>query len=496
MFRQLVFALSILPVLAFANDQLIGVWQSAEEDVRLDILDGFKPNRGAVLSIEKTNNTEIGSWETIEFDTKMQLGWRSGVVRFRGTDSFEWENKIFNRSENITEDNIVLLKEDEIEFVDRMSRNMWLTSTKGEQAIFKSTFSVDSGVVELYANTGELMGLESWGISSGVLKIDDNVIVQARISGNYFVGQDHRDKFVVFLATQDRAPQGRIELANQREDFLTKLLTDTWQRAFYGGYYYYKFRNIEGPLKGRVLRLENDSFEGATVWEYSPSTGALKIGYTDYVGGLVVGNTLALLKENGEQEFYQQRPNASGRVFSMSDVGLHRVNETKISDLKPILDGQFQLDDYLYSFEFKGDNRTGYVHKWRSVPFTVVGQQLKNAIASDTEIIYSLEEYVIFDEGFALKRDATASRLRPKSDAEVEEDQKAMKSKLDTLGDTSILLRITDLDGNVRDFTLPYRSMAEIAGNSSHESRVTGVICTCRPMVKSVTRWLKENCMV
>ena len=255
MFRQLVFALSILPVLAFANDQLIGVWQSAEEDVRLDILDGFKPNRGAVLSIEKTNNTEIGSWETIELDTKMQLGWRSGVVRFRGTDSFEWENKIFNRSENITEDNIVLLKEDEIEFVDRMSRNMWLTSTKGEQAIFKSTFSVDSGVVELYANTGELMGLESWGISSGVLKIDDNVIVQARISGNYFVGQDHRDKFVVFLATQDRVPQGRIELANQREDFLTKLLTDTWQRAFYGGYYYYKFRNIEGPLKGRVLRL-------------------------------------------------------------------------------------------------------------------------------------------------------------------------------------------------------------------------------------------------
>ena len=144
--------------------------------------------------------------------------------------------------------------------------------------------------------------------------------------------------------------------------------------------------------------MKNDSFEGATVWEYSPSTGALKIGYTDYVGGLVVGNTLALLKENGEQEFYQQQPNGPGRVFSMSDVSLHRVNETKISDLKPILDGQFQLGDYLYSFEFKGDNRTGYVHQWRSVPFTVVGQELVNAIASDTEVIYSLEEYVIFDE--------------------------------------------------------------------------------------------------
>ena len=464
MLRQFFFVLSILPGLAFANDQLIGVWQSAEEDIRFDILDGFNPNRGAVLSIENDNNTEIGSWETIELDTKMKLGWRSGVVRFRGSDSFEWENKIFTRRRNIIEDDVILLKQDEIAFIDRMSKNIWLTSTKGEQAIFKSTFSVDSGVVEQYASTGELTGLEPWGISSGVLKIADSVIVEARISEHYLIGQDHRDKFVVFLATQDRTPQGRIELAKQRENFLTKLLTDTWQRAFYGGYYYYKFRNVEGPLKGRVLRLENDSFEGATVWEYSPSTGALKIGYTDYIGGLVVGNTLALLKENGEQEFYQQRPNGLGRIFSMSDVMLHRVNETKISDLKPILDGQFQLGDYLYSFEFKGDDRTGYVHKWRSVPFTVVAQQLANRLLSETEVIYSLEEYLIFDEGFALKRDATASRLRPKTDAEVEEDQKAMQSKLDTLRQTSVLLRITDLDGNVRDFTLPYRSMAEIAG--------------------------------
>ena len=463
MLRQLIFALSILPSLAFANDQLIGVWQSAEEDIRLDILDGFKPNRGAVLSIENGNNTEIGSWETIEFDTKMKLGWRSGEIRFRGSDSFEWENEIFTRTRNIIEDDMILLEQDQIGFVDRMSKSVWLTSTKGEQAIFKPTFSVDSGVVELYASTGELKGLEAWGISSGVLKMDDSVIVEARISEDYLIGQDHRDKFVVFLATQDRTPQGRIELAKQREDFLSELLTDTWQRAFYGGYYYFKFRNVEGPLKGRVLRLENDSFEGATVWEYSPSTGALKIGYTNYIEALVVGNTLALLKENGEQEFYQQRPNGSGRVFSMADVRLHRVNETKIRDLKPILDGQFQLDDYLYSFEFGGDGRTGYVHKWRSVPFTVVGQQMVNKVLSDAEVIYSLGEYLIFDEGFALRRDATASRLRPKTDAEVGEDQKSMQNKLDTLGQNSVVLRITDLDGSVQDFTLPYTSMADIA---------------------------------
>ena len=358
---------------------------------------------------------------------------------------------------NITEDDIVLLKQDEIEFIDRMSKSIWLTSTDGEHAIFKSTFSVDSGVVELYQSTGELKSLEAWGISSGVLKIDDSVIVEARISDDYLIGQDYRDKFVVFLATEDRTPQGRIVLAKQREDFLSELLTDTWQRAFYGGYYYFKFRNVEGPLKGRVLRLENDSFEGATVWEYSPSTGALKIGYTDYIEALVVGNTLALLKENGEQEFYQQRPNGPGKVFSMSDVRLHRVNETKVSDLKHILDGQFQLDDYLYSFEFGGDGRTGYVHKWRSMPFTVVGQQLVNRAFADTEVIYLLEEYLMFDESFALKRDATASRLRPKTDAEVGADQKSMRSKLDTLGQSSLYF---ELQISMEVFeTSPYRTL-------------------------------------
>ena len=464
MLRQLIFAFTILPSLALANDQLIGVWQNVEDDIRLDILDGFKPNRGAVLSIENGKNTRIGSWEATEPVTKMKLGWRSGEVRFRGSNSFEWENKIFHRTKNIIEDDVVLLKQGQNEFVDRMSKSVWLTSTKGEQAIFKPTFSVDSGVIELYTSGGELKGLETWGISSGVLKIDDNVIVEARISKDYLIGQDHRDKFVVFLAMQDRTPQGRIELAKQRENFLSELLTDTWQQASYGGYNYFKFRNVEGPLKGRVLRSNNDSFEGAVKWEYSPSTGALKIGYTDYIGALVVGDTLALLKKNGEQVFYQQRSDGPGKIFSMSDVRQHRVNETKISDLRTVLDGQFQLDDYLYSFEFGGDGRTGYVHKWKSVPFTVVGQKLVNEILSNSEVIYSLEDYLIFDERFALKRDATASRLRPKTNAEVGQDQKSMQNILDKLGQSSVVLRVTDLEGSIQDFTLPYASMSDIAG--------------------------------
>lgn len=465
MLRLLTLYLLLLPSLASANDQLIGVWQNAEDDIRLDILDGFKPNRGAVLFIEKGDETNIGFWETKELVTSLtEVGRRSGEIRVLSADSFMWRNIVFNRSRTIVEDNVIILKEDQNTFVDKMRKSVWLTSKEGEQAIFKSTFSVDSGVLELYSNTGELKGLEPWGISSGVLKVDDKVLVEARISESYLIGRDHDDGFVVFLATRDTMPQGRIELAKQREEFLSRLLTDTWQRPYYQGNLYYKFRNIEGPLKGRVLRLTNDKFEGANVWEYSPSTGALKIGYTDFIGGVVVGNTLALLEEDGDQIFYRQRPNGPGKIYSMTDVHAHRVNETKVQDLKSILDGQFQLENYLYSFEFRDDGRTGYIHKWRSEPFTVVGQQISTRYPNETEIVYSVDEYLIFDEGFALKRDATASHLRPKTDAEVMEDQQAMKTKLETLGETSVVLQITDVDGNSVEFALPFRSLADIAG--------------------------------
>ena len=463
MLRPLVLCLLLLPSFVSANDQLIGVWQSAGDGMRLDILDGFKPNRGAVLSIEKDTKTRIGSWETKELVTTLTIGWASDEIDFRGSDSFIWRNTIFNRSRNIVEDGVTILKEDQNAFVDKMSRSVWLTSTEGEQAIFKSTFSVDSGVLELYTSTGELKGLEPWGISSGVLKIDDHVLVEARISESYLIGRDHDDSFVVYLATRGTTPQGRIELARQREEFLSKLLTDTWQRTSYGGNVYYKFRNVEGPLKGRVLRLENEAFAGASVWEYSPATGALKIDYTDYISGLVIGDTLALLEENGEQTFYQQRPNGPGRTYSMSDVSAVRVNETELGALRSVLDGQFQLDGYLYSFEFKGDGRTGYVHKWRSDPFTVVGQQISAQRSYEAETVYSVGEFLVFDGGLALKRDARASHLRPKTDTEVVEDQHAMEAKLETLGETSVVLRITDIDGNVSEFALPYRSMAKVS---------------------------------
>lgn len=116
MLRFLALALFLIPNFAFAKAELIGAWQSVEEDIRLDLLDGFKPNRGAVLSIEKGEETEVGSWESNEQDITLTVGWSSGEVKFIDSDTFEWRRKKFTRSSDIIEEDVVLLKGDENAF--------------------------------------------------------------------------------------------------------------------------------------------------------------------------------------------------------------------------------------------------------------------------------------------------------------------------------------------------------------------------------------------
>ena len=290
--------------MASANNQLVGIWENKEQNTRLDVLDGFKPNRGAVLLIENGEEAEVGTWETNGPDTTLTIRWWSATVRFRGPDSFEWNQTIFSKREEIVEDGVAALKDEEIAFIDGLRRTAWRSSNAGRELTFKSTFSNDSGVVETFSKNGELYSLSPWGVASGVLKIDNVVVVEARVSKNYLIGQDHKDNFLVLRATTVTPTQGRTDLSTQRSEFLTALVTDTWQQVSYGGYIDHKFRPIEGPLKGREIRLKNDKLVDGTVWEYSPSTGALKVGYTEYTGGLVVGDTLSLLEKDGDQVFY------------------------------------------------------------------------------------------------------------------------------------------------------------------------------------------------
>lgn len=153
--------LLMIPGIAVADERILGVWVNADESIRLDILDGFKPNRGAVLVIENGVETRIGDWETKGSVTSMQIGWRSSVVTFWAPDTFEWRDTAFKKQGRITEENVVLLKRDETGFIDTLTGYVWLTTTEGKTSRFQSTFSTDSGVVETLSRDGNLASLNS-----------------------------------------------------------------------------------------------------------------------------------------------------------------------------------------------------------------------------------------------------------------------------------------------------------------------------------------------
>lgn len=230
--------LMVLPWTVFADDRVIGIWENKEQGIRLDILDGFKPNRGAVLAIEQRGNTQIGNWRTTASGTELEIGWDTGPVVFHGSETLVWrENSftesIFKKVQGITEDGVVALRQDANGFIAGLVGSRWVTSGEQDaqqQLVFTSTFSPDSGVVETFSKAGKPVALGPWGVSAGVLKVRDTVILEARVSKNYMVGQNEQDEFIVFRAIESVSPPNRTELAQQRSEFLGALLTDTWRK--------------------------------------------------------------------------------------------------------------------------------------------------------------------------------------------------------------------------------------------------------------------------
>ncbi len=459
----LLFALLIFPSVALANAKLFGVWESSETNIRLDILDGFKPNRGAVLATTNGTETEIGVWESKDSGIRVRIDYRDDDVIFFEEDGFQWKGMIFKKREEIREDEVIVLRQDESNFINRLTGNVWLTSKEGRTSVFKSTFSFDSGVVETFSKESELYDLKAWGVSSGILKIGNDVIVEARVSQDYVIGINDSDNFIVLKAISPTSVRSRADLADQRSKFFKLLVTDVWQHKYYSGFRDYKFRPIEGPLKGRRFRLVNDKLDDTRTWEYSPSTGAVKIGYEEYIGALVIDETLALIEENGDQTFYRRKPGGVGKEFTVSDVRKTSIDETNGKNLANILSGQFQKDKNFYLFEFNEDSRTGYVHEWRSEPFSIAGHQFSNSLVGDANSVFEVEDLLIVGEDFALKKDSSASYLRPKSRSEVATDMELMEDKLRQLGSSTLVLRIIDTEGEVYEIKLPFESMEKIA---------------------------------
>jgi hypothetical protein len=462
---------TLLTSSAFSDVRIYGVWENKDQKLRLDILDGFKAGQGPILQIKEDGSVESGSWSEKNGEIEVKLGYSSYTIAV-DTDLKIFLNPSYGDGVEFTKtkpkdsSQSVTLKDNPNAFIDKLMSNQWLASKDGSTATFKPTFSSDSGVIEYSKPDGSLENLNSWATSSGVLKVGSSVIVEARASDNYFIGLDERDRFVVFRFLKKAEALVSTDITKQREEFFNQLLSGDWGTIYYGKLRTHKFRPIFGDLKGVKLTIANNRLSANKVWEYSPATGAIKVGYTEYVGALVVSGTLAFIKDNGDQEFYSRLSDSNIKRYTLGDVTELSLNEKTTTKIKKVLSSQFQRGDYFFAFEFNEDHRTGFVHQWRSEPFTITGETFKDKLIGKAEKLYRVEDFIIFEEGKVFKIDVSPSRLRPKSNEEVVQDVKSQKKLKSEALSQSLIVRILKKDGNTIDVKLPINDFSLVSNIS------------------------------
>jgi hypothetical protein len=349
--------------------------------------------------------------------------------------------------------------------VSKLQDYVWLTSENGALATFKATFGSDTGVVTVM-DGDELVELNAWGVSSGIVKINDSVIIEARVTDYYFVGLDQRDNFVVYKAIGPSTKQITTNIELQREEFFNSLLTGEWETKSWSELLIHKFRPVYGELAGEEFTISKDNLVSDQTWEYSPATGALKIGSTEYVDAVIVNDTLALIDKNGDQKFYNRLQNGNSKRFTLGDVKTVALSENSLPEVKEMLSLQFQRDSYLYSFEFKNDGRTGFTHMWRSTPFSITGETFETDLVGKSEKLFQVEDFVIFEGQEVFKMNGSQSRLRPKTEAEAASDVVKQEELQQNAQNKTVKVRLLTTGGKTVDISLPVSSFSEISNIS------------------------------
>ena len=455
---------------AFADPKFYGSWLDAGTGLQLDILDGFKPNAGPALIIDEEGKISSSYWKVEDENFEITVNWQSyeASIGIDGslilTPSY---GKPVNYKPILTNDESasVSLKNDEIAFVSKLQDFVWSISDESTTATFKTTFGTDTGVVEILDGKN-LKDLESWSVSSGILKLSSSVIVESRITNKYFVGLNQYDEFIIYKSIRPSDKQVTTDVELQRDKFFDGLLTGEWERKTWGDTIVHKFRPIYGELAGKRFSIIDNRLYSDRSWEYSPATGALEVGGSEYIGALIVNETLALIDESGDQTFYNRLKNGNIKRYTLGDVKTVSLSENSLQKVKEMLAPQFQRDDYFYSFEFKKDGRTGFTHKWRSTPFNITGETFETDLIGESEKLFQVEDFVVFDDRATFKMDTSESRLKPKSDDEVATDvgkQMSLKTSAQT---KTVKVRMLTTSGETIDVALPVNNLSEITSIS------------------------------
>ncbi|MDC1026234.1 hypothetical protein OAR79_00925 [Candidatus Thioglobus sp.] len=478
--KQLLLLFSIVLLCStsvISNEALIGSWQN-DEGLKMDLMRGFKPNVGPVIYWEDEEVSEIQTWKVNPNSNELEIYYESGIYDISSDgnqlhwNTASWKDKedlLWKKIDDIESKNVINIKKDPDAFVNILTSALWSSNVKkNDHKEFTKTFSSTSGILSGFNKERELDDLQSWGVASGVFTIgSSNLYVEALISDKYLIAVDANDNFLVLYKGDVTEELERITLKDSREQFLSSLTTGAWKKiSSYSPDSIFRFRPIEGELKGRVF-VENDSkLISSSVWEYSPATGAFKEGYTEYLSGLNIGNLLVFVDKDGKQNALYRDNSVELIEFSTSDVDNISISERSTTETKNTLNKQMSIgngNDFTL-FEFNIDNRTGYFHEWTSYPFQITGEalQIDDYYPSKFEQLYLIEDYVVFDESFSKKIDTRKSRMKPKTDIESKEDSVKAIEVLDTESKVSLKIKIDLKDGTSKTIPIPVSSLLDL----------------------------------
>lgn len=448
-----------------ANEQLIGSWEN-DKGLRMDILAGFKANVGPVIYWENEEASKVFKWQVNPNNNDLKISYSTRGYSLLENGNLRWGNDIFQKLNNIERKNVIDLKNDPDAFINALTVSEWSSdSRKSDTKEFTKTFSSTSGIFSEFDSNNEFTGLSTWGVSSGVLKIGSSKIyVESIISDKYFIAVDAQDRFFVLTKGDVKKVYERISLADSREQFLSSLTSGAWIKKNYSTDSIYRFRPIEGELKGRVFEERDNKLVSSRVWEYSPATGVFKQS-SEYPSALNIGDLLVFIDKNGKQNAFYRDKTVELSSFSHNDVINIPISERSTEEIKNTLTKQMSVGtgSEFTLFEFNKDNRTGYFHEWESYPFQITGQTLKiDGLYSKIEQLYLIEDYVVFDERFSKKIDTRESRMKPKSDEEASEDSVQAKAKLEAEVKSAINIKIELIDGTSKLIPVPINSISDL----------------------------------
>jgi len=474
----LLFSILLLcPTSVISNEALIGSWQN-DEGLKMDLMKGFKPNVGPVIYWEDEEVSEIQTWKVNPNSNELKIYYESGIYDISSDgnqlhwNTSSWKDKedlLWKKIDDIESKNVINIKKDPDAFVNLLTSALWSSNVKKNDHIeFTKTFSSTSGILSGFNKERELDDLQSWGVASGVFTIgSSNLYVEALISDKYLIAVDANDNFLVLYKGDVTEELERITLKDSREQFLSSLTTGAWKKiSSYSPDSIFRFRPIEGELKGRVFVEKDSKLMSSSVWEYSPATGAFKEGYTEYLSGLNIGDLLVFVDKDGEQNALYRDNSVELIEFSTSDVDNISISERSTTETKNTLNRQMSIGDGndFTLFEFNIDNRTGYFHEWTSYPFQITGEalQIDDYYPSKFEQLYLIEDYVVFDESFSKKIDTRESRMKPKTDIESKEDSVKATEVLDEENKVSLKIKIDLKDGTSKTIPIPVSSLLDL----------------------------------